>query len=162
MKDIENKIAQEGNYQFIRPCSNNLFIVGTPLRDTEWFKMGVVDSSCNIIIPMSYISIIEEIGRYFRVRRVTDDKTAMLDFNGKEVIDFGKYAFGWSFWGSYIKVKKDRCYGLLDKDLNVALPCIYNDMFLCVDGAHINCYGIKENRTDKWRFLDNQTLSSRF
>lgn len=150
------------DYQYIEQCSNGLYIVGNPLRDGQFLKYGVIDDKGQTIIPLSFISISEEIGRYFRVRRLSDDKTAMLDMNGNIVIDYGQYSFLWPFYGSYIKVRQNRFYGLLDTDLNIALPCKYSDMFSCLkrkDGDRGNCYGVKENRTDKWTFLDNVNLS---
>lgn len=157
MMNIENEILELSDYQCIRPCSNNLFIVGNPLR-AHWLKYGVVDINGKIIIPLSFISIYEEVGKYFRVRRITDDKTAMYDMNGNLVIGFGQYLFWWSFWGSYIKVKQDGLYGLLDMNLSSALPCKFTNMFECDSGKHGNCYGVKNHSKDGWYFYDNRTL----
>lgn len=151
-------MIQIEGHQIIKPCSHSLSIIGELLRGGPHFKYGVVDNNGRIIIPMSFISIHEEVGKYFRVRRLSDDKTALLDMNGNVVIDYGQYQVFWSFWGSYIKVRQNRLYGLLDQNLNIALPCKYSNMFECIDGPHRNCYGIKHNQNDCWHFLDKYTL----
>lgn len=158
MRDAEKEIKTSCEFKSIRACGNGLFIVGNPIKEGEHLKYGVIDSKGNYVIPMDYISIVEEFGKYFRVRRLSDDKTAIINMNGSVIIDFGKYALWWSFWGGYIKVKKQGCYGLLDSNLDVALPCKYSDLFACLDEPHKNCYGIKEHPGDKWLYLDNETL----
>ena len=161
--NTEKDFLKTANYQTVKSCSNHLYIVGKPLCEGKAFnKYGVVDDRDNIIIPFSYISIIEECGQFFRVRRLTDDKTAILDTKGNIIIDYGQYVFWWSFWGNYIKVKQNGCYGLLDTGFNVALPCQYSNMFSCLDGEYSNCYGVKRSKDDGWTFLDNRTLRPRF
>ena len=158
MRDAEKEITTSCEFKSIKACGDGLFIVGSPIKDGEFLKYGVIDGKGNYVIPMDYISIVEELGKYFRVRRLSDDKTAIINRNGSVIIDFDKYTFWWSFWGSYIKVKKQGCYGLLDRNLDVALPCKYSDLFSCLEEPHKNCYGIKEYGGDKWLFLDNETL----
>ena len=151
-------MAQIEEHQIIRPCSHGLSIIGELLHSSSHFKYGVVNNEGGIIIPMSYISIYEEVGKYFRVRRLSDDKTALLDLNGNVVIDYGQYHFLWPFWGSYIKVRKNNLYGLLDQNLNIAIPCKYSNMFECINGQHRDCYAMKHNQNDCWHFLDKDTL----
>ena len=147
-------------FQSIKSCSNNLFIVGSKIHPLgDHLKYGVIDNRGRYVIPMDYISIHEEIGKYFRVRRLSDDKTAMLDLKGEIIVDFGEYNFLWPFWGRYIKVgkkvEKNRQYGLLDTDLHQALPCVYSDIFACLAPPHEGSYGIRMEKNDPWEFVSS-------
>ena len=151
--DSLKEFSLSNQFELVRPCSDGLFIIGNKILPAgEHLKYGVVDSLGRFMIPMSFISIHEEIGRFFRVRRLLDDKTAVLDLDGHVVVDYGQYLFLWPFFGNYIKVAKRISvegaqrgwrYGLLDTELRVALPCDYYDIFPCPDLPNENTYGIR-------------------
>lgn len=94
------------------------------------YRVGLLDCKGKTILPMEYIAIsIEFGGNRIRVRNAESDKTALLDLKGNFIIPYSAYTLWWSSFKGFMKVSKNKRYGLIDSSGNEVLPCVYTDMW---------------------------------
>lgn len=94
---------------------------------TETNEECVVDLDGNEIIPQGQHYVFMHDG-IIRLEQKGDGGYAFFSWEGKKISDFGQYSEVIINSDGCYRVKSNRNYGLLDKDMNVLVPCQYQSV----------------------------------
>lgn len=89
-------------------------------------RVGIIDSSLNIITPIEYDYISTNNTNFIKVSK--EDKDGYLDSQGKVVIPAVYDKIDEKYNSAFLKVTKDNKVGLIDKRGQVIIPLLYDDV----------------------------------
>lgn len=127
--DKANQIVIPFIYEDGTRFGNNL--AGVKLKD----KFGFIDRNNNVRIPFVYEDVLPFSDGIARVKK--NNKWGFIDTVGNTVVPFEFDDFGWiSFCDNEIVFTKNGKYGVIDRNLVVRIPPLYESLYLIHKGLY--------------------------
>ena len=107
-------------------------------------KYGIIDTKGDAVVPFTYeyIKFIDDALLFFEL----NEECGIMNLMGEVLAVPGTYDYAYDFYKGYSIVDKDEKYGVINSDLELVVPMVYDYLLVNTDADSVEFTALKDNK----------------